>query len=314
MSPSYYMMSANVLPVAEASQHVDVAAASWPDMAVESWRYRFECDWRSFVDSDSAPVRAVSLGDIRVLTGLFYIGGRIIVSDLPFQKLADYLSNVPPDTSRSQSTVAAASATKGPAKTGKHHDNLVNEFAWAKVGLDKLFQFGDKRDAGEVVLPVDEDVADFDLDDDALEDMVHDMQRQRLDLAAAGDERTWDDFKVSIIVRSNRPDQTGSIVQGVIANSRNETAEQFCIDNGKPKTATLHYAVHGDDVANILARAWCHRMQHYFNVAISRGSLHQDFSVADIAFYEAPTEFERLLEAPYRAAVARRVDQIRNSF
>ena len=63
-----------------------------------------------------------------------------------------------------------------------------------------------------------------------------------------------------------------------------------------------------------MARAWCHRMQHLYNVYVTRGSIDNVAAIADLKAYEAPTEFERLAASDLKRAAKGGISQIQLLF
>ena len=151
---------------------------------------------------------------------------------------------------------------------------------------------------------------DLEIDDETMEEVIHQMSRRRFELAESH-EGGYGDFQCSLIVRGNKMKETGDAVQGVLASFRNQIAEQFCVLNSKQRTVSLLYSVYTEAHANILARAWAHRMQHGLDLAMERGSLYQEFSAVDRASYQEPTEFEILAAGQAYAATRKRIAQIR---
>ncbi len=290
MSP-FYMLCAEVK---RSFQNVrpGIESSCLEEFAKSSWRHRFDIDWHSFVASEHDMIQDMAFNDVSVLQCVYYYGDATIVSGMPWLMLDDVVSRLDPDPPLKP---LCGSGQDGGGKTVMHNiDALSREFSWAKSGLEKVFGRSAKVAMETETLPtLHEDEADYYIDDDTMEEMVHDMQKRRLELAEQH-ESGIDDFKCSLIVRANRAGAFGDIVQGVIANFRNATAEPICIDNSKPKTASLLYSVYTERGANVLARAWAHQMQLFFNLAVRRGTLYQEFSVADRASYQAPTEFEQL--------------------
>ena len=68
-------------------------------------------------------------------------------------------------------------------------------------------------------------------------------------------------------------------------------------------------------VAAVMARAWVHRMQHFYDLELQSGTEGAQFSLADIASYQEPSEFQRVaLSLATHPLGAQRVVQIRRLF
>ena len=60
----------------------------------------------------------------------------------------------------------------------------------------------------------------------------------------------------------------GASYQGV---TRGSIAEDWCFQRGLRKSAPFHLDLYTPSAAATLVRAWCHRMQYFFNLHVARG-------------------------------------------
>ena len=112
-----------------------------------------------------------------------------------------------------------------------------------------------------------------------------------------------DDFRTTVLSRNDA-------VQGI---ARNALAKDFCRRRGVPGGAIrFNFSTYGSATCGILARAWCHKMQHYLNLEVvhplGEGLV---FGPEEHATYDEPSELKRLLVGDLRSAVLLRVRQIR---
>lgn len=91
-------------------------------------------------------------------------------------------------------------------------------------------------------------------------------------------------------------------------------AQEWCARRGVQKSMRVNYATYGAEGCGILARAWCHKMQHFYNLELT------DPAGPALAFhsglvdaYVEPTEFTRLADGA-AGALSVRVGLIRGLF
>ena len=89
-------------------------------------------------------------------------------------------------------------------------------------------------------------------------------------------------------------------------------AEEFCTAVGLLKTMRFDVVAHGHDTACVLARAFCHRMQHYFSAYVEHPLEEgQAFGQAVHDAYAETSELRRLVEGELSARTRARVLAIR---
>ena len=82
----------------------------------------------------------------------------------------------------------------------------------------------------------------------------------------------------------------------------------------RSKVGGLPINIYGDELAGTLARAWLHKMQFFFELAVVQG-MGCAYTAEDIAGYNEPPDFSVMQErAGEDAQVRRRVSQIRRLF
>ena len=101
---------------------------------------------------------------------------------------------------------------------------------------------------------------------------------------------------------------TGEVVHGVRAIARNDTARDFCDHRNVFRSASFEdraYATAPAGAVDILARAWAHRMQYFFNVAVANSDFSMALTQAILDEYIEPTEFSELKRAAALPAILR---------
>ena len=132
-----------------------------------------------------------------------------------------------------------------------------------------------------------------------------DLELARSALASAPMAST-NDFRTRVLSEN---DATQGTASGAAALS-------FCrrrgIQSGQIRFNINRY---GSDTCGILARAWCHKMQWYYNVELlSPEGEATVFSPDHHSAYLEPTEFQHLVAHDTRPFLVERVTQIRNLF
>ena len=100
-------------------------------MSVASWRHRFECEWNSYVDSDDSIMVTVRAEPVTVLQGVRYVGQKLVVSDMPWVRLAEILHRIQPDR---PTTLGGGGRSNSASAQSRHYDKLAQELRWAAAG------------------------------------------------------------------------------------------------------------------------------------------------------------------------------------
>eukprot|EP00969_Alexandrium_andersonii_P094537 4176715-Alexandrium_andersonii.AAC.1 len=126
--------------------------------------------------------------------------------------------------------------------------------------------------------------------------------------------QSHDDFKAIVLGGPAHMAQHGKAYHSVCGVTRGGLAKDFCKRRGVQYTFRCSYALYGDAACGILARAWCHKMQHYFNLELA-SSEGEDlvFTSEHRNTYSEPTELQKLLaEGHPNPALLQRVEALRS--
>ena len=131
-------------------------------------------------------------------------------------------------------------------------------------------------------------------------------------LAAAAPDMSLHDFKTGVLGGKWTAKHKGVPFDAIQGSARGVLAQSFCRRRNVQLSARFDVSAYGQVACNVLARAWCHRMQYYYNLeltdALGEGKV---FTQADVDAYLAPTEFVQLVESrPHSAQLAKRIVQI----
>ena len=276
-------------------EEVFVHTERWPgsDAPLETPRHKWHCNFASM--SHAGHVPETREGNICVFPDSVYAGKMVVVSDAFPIRLSDYVYGALEERGAKPPT------TREKVKDDKYEELLMS-FPWLEH-LDAKEGYGGgakKTDPSSSTLP-EEDAGAGEGEDDLVTWMAK-LDEARAALAEAPAPST-DDFRTTVLGGHDA-------IQGI---ARTAIAKDFCRRRGIQGCAVRYnLAAYGDVACGILARAWCNRMQYYFNIEVlSFDGAATIFSEADHAAYAEPSEFVRLLEGDVRPALMARVRQIR---
>ena len=154
------------------------------------------------------------------------------------------------------------------------------------------------------------------VDDEEIEVLWDELHRYRSNLAAAALSAPGDsDFMTTCLGGKWTKEHKGVDADAVRGHARGESAVTFCEARGVNKSKRFEISVYTFGHAAVFARAWCHRMQYFFNLACEAEDYMCGFSLEQISAYEAPTEFTAAAQAlGHERACSRAAAQIRELF
>ena len=109
-------------------------------------------------------------------------------------------------------------------------------------------------------------------------------------------------------------ERLGVPFDAVAGQCRTADAKQFHERRfGRIRFSRFNYSVYGPDIPGILARAWAHRMQFFFNSELGHPDCQALVCTPEfVATYKEASEMTRLAEAQAgKPAVMARIEQIR---
>ena len=81
----------------------------------------------------------------------------------------------------------------------------------------------------------------------------------------------------------------------IAGSARGALGEDFCQRRGVQKPMRFDVAAYGEEACGILAKGFCHRLQHFLNLELANPALVQaPFSPGALAAYQEPSEFIKL--------------------
>ena len=137
------------------------------------------------------------------------------------------------------------------------------------------------------------------------------LDMARAELGAESD-ASIHDFKTKIFGGRWTMAHIAAAFDAVQGGAAGALAEEFCAALGLQKTMRFDVAAHGHAQASILARGFCHRMQHYVNAYVARPVVYGEAFSQDVHdSYEEPSELRRLAESDVPARTRDRIRAIR---
>jgi hypothetical protein len=120
------------------------------------------------------------------------------------------------------------------------------------------------------------------------------------------------DFKVRVRGGAATAARMGGPADASRGEAANQQAEAFCLAAELPRSATFNLRRYTETHARDLARAWCHRLQWWYDLWLERGGLEPvRFAPEDAAQYQAP-QWVADLQAEGNDYVAARLAELGN--
>eukprot|EP00974_Lingulodinium_polyedra_P110732 10709164-Lingulodinium_polyedra.AAC.1 len=103
--------------------------------------------------------------------------------------------------------------------------------------------------------------------------------------------------------------------KGFLAIARGDMAIQFCRRRGVAYSFKVTFSACGERGAGVLSRAWCHRLQYYYNEELlAPEGPTVAFSGRHHKGYQEPTEVKAWLEEGVRKEALEKLEMIRGLF
>ena len=268
--------------------------------------YRFHCNFAD--NASAADVPLVDENQIFVVPNLQHTGGMEMRSPCAAVPFKDYVAQLPEPT-------PALSYQSRRQTADKHKDELIQSFPWL-ASLDDTEGFAEKPSppssstAGSLGPAEQPGVL---LPEDQLDQVMKELDMARVLLAASAPERSYDDFKTAILGGSYSMHRTGEPLDAVQGSARGALAKAFCTRRDVQRTIRFDLKSYGQHASGVMARSWCHKMQHYYNLElVSPLGEARRFTAEDHDAYSEPTELTRLAEeGPHPVPLRNRIAQIR---
>jgi hypothetical protein len=263
-----------------------VTSANWEDLAANTWLHHFTCDFLSYVPWHDLP--RVDIHRVSVLRGLEYMGGTDVFTDDHGTPLGVFLMSLP-EPEKTQKTKSEQTESQKRAAVDWRTD-FLRRHPWLAGSFER-----DDLEAKKGTNAEEEGVADaleemVILSDDELDAVFRELLLARERVAADPGQQL--DFKITLLggkwTKENR-DVAFDATRG--APRANSSAEDFAVAYGFKKSARFEIGLYGLNLALVLARTWCSKVQYYFDVFESSGQVLYRFTDEDHRAWHEPAEF-----------------------
>ena len=283
-----------------------VTSDNWPELAINHIWYSFHCNYAEVAAASDLP--NVSAHRVHVIEGLVHHGGKLVIArtcSMPLDTFLFFLPQRPPRSEQQQRVTMASD---------RHVEQMLDLFPWLlDVEHSEATQASatTSSQAGSAATQLGDGPAP-ELDDDVIEQGMRALEDARTALQAVP--RSTDDFRTRAVTRSCLAEQRGNALQAIVGEHASQRAREFCGRRHVQLSVSFSPEVYGHEACGVLARAWCHRVQHFLNEELSQPAGTAYTIDADaVAAYKEPAEFARLAETA-AAQLRRRVQQIRGIF
>ena len=264
--------------------------------------YAFKCNFGKMMSAEGMP--DVNLDQLHFLPNLRHEGGTRITSNECISPVLRYMWGKA-DVKEKKPAEKKARKEKD---VDPEYEELLKLYPWLQH-LD--FSEGFTRDQRAVTesqaasssgglepLPV--------IDEDELMAGLAKVEKAREAEVAVGSDMGLVDFFVSIRGGRRHLGKKGVYDDAVQAKS-SKRGHQWAKDRGLQVTFKATFSKHGEDGSRVLARSWCHRMQHFFNLQQEHGGPGFKFTKKMIEDYLEPAELTRMSETMENPLWAERI-------
>jgi hypothetical protein len=287
----------------------EVRGDTWASLNEEAVRYKFACNYADHANAADMP--EIQADSMHVITNAMHVGGTTVVARSASIPFLTYIDRVP-------EPVKKRADVDGNSSERRKRSHDADDLPWLHGRLNG-FDFweeaakppppppcpgGDNSDAE----------SDLSLDDEALEQALDELHAARAGVLDDAPEDEYDGFRVTVLGGKWLKKHTGKSYDAVKAACRGASAESFCDRRGVHKSARFTVA-YGMLTCGVLARAWCSRMQFFYNWEnVQPDGEALPITPAIALEYQEPDEFVRLAESTMNADVIRRIEETRGLF
>ena len=279
-----------------------VSVADWVSNSLEQWAFMYSAKYMTVLQhQDLGPLEA---GSINVLPRALRLGGGVVVSRMEAIPFQSYVAGLPAKAA----TITKGSGSPKRTKVGNLDPSQLERFPWlaayAGGGGSQASASGQPavgQKAPEEASSGEEDAEE--LDDQALEEVFKALQDARQEWVEAPGHAA-SDFYCAITGGAWVQQQKGTPYDFFMGKA-SHGAERWCKTYGLQMSARFSIKLYGEFMANLLSRAWCHRMQHYFDIAGSARVPGYSYKADDHESYVEPSSFSEAVPALEGQALAR---------
>jgi hypothetical protein len=291
------------------SEVQSVDSSNWAAINMARVRYQFRCNFASH--SSAADIAHIDVDNIYVIRDAFFTGGTTIQSAESLIPFRIFLLRVPEPKQPSRNS------DENP-RDRKPGGTIIDDIPWLKKTM-KEFDFWKEvtkqpKSAKKKVDAVGSESDLSDLDDETMEVALDELHDARADLLSSCPLDAFEDFRITVLggrwLRLHR----NKAFDAVLAKCRGEAAADFCIRRGEHRSCRFTVSL-GLPTCGVLARSWCHKMQHFYSweLGVDEG-VDAHLSPAIVQEYEEPQELRDLSASTADAEVLRRIHDIRTLF
>ena len=269
--------------------------------------FRFKVNFADF--ATGADVDIPELPNMFVIPGVHYIGGLYATAHSMSKRFVEFVAEDPEPTRQLRSE-------GNRSKSDAVLDKLLQDFPWLLDLYDTEAKAKAKRKAKTDDPSEDSESESYevpDVDEEQRERNLQAIDEARARLDASG-RRYWDDFKIDILGGADLFERTGRPFDFICSSFRGLLAQDFCKRRGTGQTFRADHDVYGEHCCQVLCRAWCHRLQYYYELEKSAPAGHAlVFIAAHHAAYIEPTEFQDMVAtyATHHRELMKRVVHVR---
>ena len=306
----YHAMFQKLSPIDEFVRTPVVTSENWEELAMSSWRRRYSVEPGQYRrEHELGWVRSSVVSLVR---DLVFTEGSCVCSDAPDISLADFVKTLPEVKEASH---GGTPATQGAASSSSSSvdPSLAARYGWLAAAAARAGGHGDKRARGSTGDGGDEENVPEEgmepLDDDAVQDVFDELYRKREEWLAR-EVVISVDFRGTILGGAWTKKHKGVAYDAYAGKACNQSAKAFCRMYGLGMSARFALSTCSEKLASVFARAWCEKMQFFFDVYKASGDERYIFTADDVASFEETAGFSAAFEES--EGVAReRAEQVR---
>lgn len=126
------------------------------------------------------------------------------------------------------------------------------------------------------------------------------------------DQQALDDFKVVILGGKWTMQHKHTAFDAIQGIARGGLAKEFCDRRGLQQSMRFDVSAYGQERCQVLARAFCHKMQYFLQAEIGNQDLvHKPFPPNVVGEYVEPSEMTKIASGQLSKALEKRICQIR---
>ena len=303
-SPSLYVAVCKMMPTVYSCPPLG-GGASAQDWTSSNVSLAWTCNFGVMKTAADMPV--TSIEQLQVVFGLVHRGGTIVTAAEHPVAVRSFLWG-----SDTRARAEPEAGAEKPVKSAEYEE-ILEKFPWlihldatdsfvrnAEIAIKKAGSSADSAEMPEIVV-----------DDDFIMDALSRVERARIAEAAVAAERGTSDFLAKECQgESNllRGAEFHDAVQGVAAT---KYCAQWARDRKLQITWKATFTEHTEAASRTMVRAWCHRMQYFFDLEMADASPDFCFTPAMVAAYQEPSELSELARATTKGTTLKRIALIR---